>query len=63
MVARMRELSAQYPRYGYRRIRIFLGPLGIPNTLADTLRDTKSLDEFYRHESWTIFKYQEVDLP
>ena len=21
----MRELSAQYPRYGYRRIRIFLG--------------------------------------
>ena len=25
MVARMRELSAQYPRYGYRRIRIFLG--------------------------------------
>jgi putative transposase len=22
---RMRELSAQYPRYGYRRIRIFLG--------------------------------------
>jgi putative transposase len=25
VVARMRELSAQYPRYGYRRIRIFLG--------------------------------------
>jgi putative transposase len=24
-VGRMRELSAQYPRYGYRRIRIFLG--------------------------------------
>jgi putative transposase len=24
-VARMKELSAQYPRYGYRRIRIFLG--------------------------------------
>jgi putative transposase len=24
VVARMRELSAQYPRYGYRRIRIFL---------------------------------------
>jgi putative transposase len=23
-IARMRELSAQYPRYGYRRIRIFL---------------------------------------
>ena len=25
MIARMKELSAQYPRYGYRRIRIFLG--------------------------------------
>jgi len=25
VVERMRELSAQYPRYGYRRIRIFLG--------------------------------------
>jgi putative transposase len=25
MIARMRDLSAQYPRYGYRRIRIFLG--------------------------------------
>jgi putative transposase len=25
VVARMKELAAQYPRYGYRRIRIFLG--------------------------------------
>jgi putative transposase len=25
LVARMKQLSAQYPRYGYRRIRIFLG--------------------------------------
>jgi putative transposase len=25
VIERMRELSAQYPRYGYRRIRIFLG--------------------------------------
>jgi putative transposase len=25
VVGRMKELSAQYPRYGYRRIRIFLG--------------------------------------
>jgi putative transposase len=24
----MRELAAQYPRYGYRRIRIFLKPVG-----------------------------------
>jgi putative transposase len=27
-IERMRELSAQYPRYGYRRIRIFLGREG-----------------------------------
>jgi putative transposase len=26
----MRELSAQYPRYGYRRIRIFLRRCGCP---------------------------------
>jgi len=25
VIERMRGLSAQYPRYGYRRIRIFLG--------------------------------------
>jgi len=25
VIERMRELSAQYPRYGYRRVRIFLG--------------------------------------
>jgi putative transposase len=25
VVDRMRELSGQYPRYGYRRVRIFLG--------------------------------------
>jgi putative transposase len=25
VIARMQDLSAQYPRYGYRRIRIFLG--------------------------------------
>jgi putative transposase len=25
VLARMAELSAQYPRYGYRRIAIFLG--------------------------------------
>jgi putative transposase len=24
-VAKMRELAGQYPRYGYRRIRVFLG--------------------------------------
>jgi putative transposase len=25
VIERMQALSAQYPRYGYRRIRIFLG--------------------------------------
>jgi putative transposase len=30
VVARMRDLAAQYPRYGYRRIRIFLGREGHP---------------------------------
>ena len=25
VLARMSELAAQYPRYGYRRVRIFLG--------------------------------------
>ena len=25
VIERMKELSAQYPRYGYRRIHIFLG--------------------------------------
>jgi putative transposase len=28
LTGRMRELAAQYPRYGYRRIRIFLGREG-----------------------------------
>jgi putative transposase len=30
VLARMAALSAQYPRYGYRRIRIFLGRDGHP---------------------------------
>jgi len=25
VLAQMRELSAQYPRFGYRRIQVFLG--------------------------------------
>ena len=29
VIAEMRSLSAQYPRYGYRRIRIFLGRKGL----------------------------------
>lgn len=44
-------------------VRVFLGPVGVPTTLADTLRATNSLDEFYRHETWNIFQYQEVHLP
>lgn len=30
----MRELSQQYPRYGYRRIRIFLARAGFPMSAA-----------------------------
>jgi putative transposase len=30
VLAKMRELAAQYPRYGYRRIRIFLRRAGYP---------------------------------
>ena len=44
-------------------VRIFLGPLGVPTTLADTLRATNSLSEFYHHQTWNIFQYQEVHLP
>lgn len=45
------------------RVRVFLGPLGVPTTLADTLRATNSLDEFYHHETWNIFQFEEVNLP
>jgi len=37
-IARMRELSAQYPRYGYRRIRIFLGRDGHRMSVGRTYR-------------------------
>jgi putative transposase len=30
VVGAMRELAAQYPRFGYRRIRVFLGRRGMP---------------------------------
>lgn len=30
VIPKMKELAAQYPRYGYRRIRIFLGRDGCP---------------------------------
>ena len=45
------------------QVRVFLGPLGVPTTLADTFKATNSLAEFYRHETWNIFQYQEVHLP
>ena len=37
-IQRMRELSAQYPRYGHRRIRIFLGRDGHRMSVARTYR-------------------------
>jgi putative transposase len=38
VIERMRELSAQYPRYGYRRIRIFLARDGHPMSAGRTYR-------------------------
>ena len=38
VLARMRELSADYPRYGYRRIRIFLGRDGLPTGVGRSHR-------------------------
>jgi putative transposase len=38
VVERMKELSAQYPRYGYRRIRIFLGRDGYRMSPGRTYR-------------------------
>jgi len=38
VLARMRELSAEYPRYGYRRIRIFLGRDGFVMSLGRSYR-------------------------
>src|SRR5262245_10996123 len=37
-LAAMRELSAQYPRYGYRKIRIFLERQGHPMSVERTYR-------------------------
>ena len=37
-LARMAALSAEYPRYGYRRIRIFLGRDGLPMSAGRTHR-------------------------
>jgi putative transposase len=38
VMERMRALSAQYPRYGYRRIRIFLARDGYPMSAGRTYR-------------------------
>jgi len=38
VIAAMRELSAQYPRYGYRRIRVFLRRLGFELSWSRTHR-------------------------
>ena len=46
VLAAMRELSAQYPRYGYRRIRIFLG------------RDGHKMSAGRAHRLWTAASLQ-----
>jgi putative transposase len=38
VIAAMKRLSAQYPRYGYRRIRIFLRREGLPMSASRTER-------------------------
>ena len=46
MIARMQELSAQYPRYGYRRIRIFLD------------RDGHAMSPSRAHRLWRAARLQ-----
>jgi len=46
VIARMKELSAQYPRYGYRRMRIFLG------------RDGFKMSPGRAHRLWRVAKLQ-----
>ena len=46
VIARMRALSAQYPRYGYRRIRIFLG------------RDGHAMSPGRAYRLWRLAKLQ-----
>ena len=48
MVERMTELSAQYPRYGYRRIRIFLD------------RDGHVMSPGRAHRLWRTARYRQV---
>jgi transposase InsO family protein len=43
VVDRMRELSGQYPRYGYRRVRIFLGRDGYRMSPGRAYRLSKAL--------------------
>ena len=47
MVERMTELSAQYPRYGYRRIRIFLD------------RDGHAMSPGRAHRLWRTARLQD----
>jgi len=42
--------------------RVFLGPGCVSSTLADVMQDSKSLADFYRHETWTILQYKESEL-
>jgi putative transposase len=46
VIARMTELSAHYPRYGYRRVRIFLG------------RDGFAMSPGRAHRLWRVAKLQ-----
>lgn len=48
VASRMKELSEQYPRYGYRRIRIFLGRDGFPMSVS---------------RAWRLWSTQHLQLP
>jgi hypothetical protein len=45
VIERMLELSARYPRYGYRRIRIFLGRDGHRMSVGRSYRPAAAAQE------------------
>ena len=51
VVTRMKELSAQYPRYGYRRIRIFLNRDGHRMSPAPAVANGKAAGAAQPHSS------------
>lgn len=44
------------------RTRVYFGPGCVSSTLVDVMQDSKSLADFYRHETWTLLQYKESEL-